>query len=77
MDLDGQGWVSLYPFIVTMTCLHCRAKETYFIDLWNPRKGTARMKSFERGYTMNNNGVSEALAQWSSLEDQTTGTASI
>ena len=35
------------------------------------------MKSFERGHTMNNNGVSEALAQWSSLEDQTTGTASI
>ena len=38
MDLDGQGWVSLYPFIVTMTCLHCRAKETYFIDLWNPER---------------------------------------
>jgi len=64
LELDHQTWVPLYPFIVTMTCSHCKARETYFIDLWDPRRGTARMKSFERGHTMNNVGVSEPLAKW-------------
>jgi hypothetical protein len=66
LDLDGGNWVALYPFIVPMNCSHCKARETYFIDLWDPRRGTARMKSFERGHTMNNPGVSEALEKWNS-----------
>jgi hypothetical protein len=64
LDLDGRNWVPLYPFILPMTCSHCKARETYFIDLWDPRRGTARMKSFERGHTMNNAEVAEALARW-------------
>lgn len=64
LDLDGRNWVPLYPFIVPMTCSHCKTRETYFIDLWDPRRGTARMKSFERGHTMSNTAVAEALAQW-------------
>jgi hypothetical protein len=32
---------------------------------WDQRRGTVRMKSFERGHTMNNTGVSEALTEWS------------
>lgn len=64
IELDRHHWVPLYPFIVTMTCSHCKARETYFVDLWDPRRGTARMKSFERGHTMNNVSVSEALARW-------------
>jgi hypothetical protein len=69
LDLGGQEWGPLYPFIVTMTCSHCKAKETYFIDLWDPRRDTARMKSFERGHTMNNTSVSEALTKWNGMFD--------
>lgn len=64
LELGNQSWVSLYPFIVTMNCAHCKAKETYFIDMWDQRRGTARMKSFERGHTMSNPEVSDALATW-------------
>lgn len=64
LDLDGRNWVPLYPFIVPMTCLHCKARETYFVDLWDTRRGMARMKSFERGHTTNNTNVSEHLAEW-------------
>ncbi len=64
LDLGHGYWVPLYPFIVTMTCSHCRARETYFIDMWDQRRGVARMKSFERGHTMSNQGVSEALSEW-------------
>lgn len=65
LDLGRQDWVLLYPFIVAMTCSHCRARETYFIDMWDQRRGVARMKSFERGHTMSNKGVSAALSEWS------------
>jgi hypothetical protein len=64
LDLDGHNWVPLYPFILPMVCSHCKARETYFIDLWDQRRGTVRMKSFERGHTMSNTGVAETLAQW-------------
>ena len=64
LDLGNQSWVSLYPFIVTMNCAYCKAKETYFIDMWDQRRGTARMKSFERGHTMSNPEISDALARW-------------
>ncbi len=66
LDLGHGDWVPLYPFIVAMTCSHCRARETYFIDMWEQRRGVARMKSFERGHTMSNQGVSEALSEWDS-----------
>lgn len=66
LDLNGRDWMLLYPFIVTMICSHCKAKETYFIDLWDRRRGTALLKSFERGHTMRNTGVAEALAIWNS-----------
>ena len=66
LDLVEQNWVPLYPFIVTLNCSYCKVKETYFIDMWDQRRGTARMKSFERGHTRSNTGVSEALAKWSS-----------
>lgn len=64
MELDTEDWVPLYPFVVPMTCSHCKARETYFIDLWDQRRGIARMKSFERGHVMNSTGVSETLGQW-------------
>ncbi len=64
LELHDQDWVPLYPFILPMTCSHCKVRETYFVDLWDPRRGMARMKSFERGHTMSNTGVSEALSEW-------------
>ena len=64
LDLGNQDWVPLYPFILPMTCSHCKARETYFIDIWDQRRDTALMKSFERGHTMSNSGVSQALASW-------------
>lgn len=66
MDLGQRGWTPLFPFITTMTCAHCKARETYFIDAWDTRRGTARMKSFERGHTMLGKEVSEALSEWTS-----------
>jgi hypothetical protein len=64
LEQGVEDWVPLYPFIVPMTCTHCKARETYFIDSWDQRRSMARMKSFERGHTMNNPGVSESLAEW-------------
>ena len=66
LDLGQRGWTPLFPFMITMTCSHCKARETYFIDAWDTRRGTARMKSFERGHTMNSAEVSEALEEWAS-----------
>lgn len=65
LEPSQQDWVPLFPFITTMTCSHCKARETYFIDSWDTRRGTARMKSFERGHTMLNEEVAEALLEWS------------
>lgn len=64
LDLGNQSWISLYPLIVTMNCAHCKAKETYFIDMWDQRRGMAQMKSFERDHTMSTPEASDALATW-------------
>lgn len=66
LDLGRLDWVPLFPFMTTMTCSHCKARETYFIDSWDTRRGMARMKSFERGHTMPSTEVSEALTEWAS-----------
>lgn len=39
--------------------------ETYFIDAWDTKKGIARLKSFENGRTIPDEGVAGALAEWS------------
>ena len=65
LSLDmGENLVPLFPFIVPMVCPRCEIRETYFVDAWDTKRGTARMKSFERGHTMNNAEVSEALTEW-------------
>lgn len=61
LDLGGQNWVQLYPFVVASNCPHCRYRETYFIDRWNDRKGTTLMKSFERGHTEERKDISASL----------------
>jgi hypothetical protein len=62
LDLGHGNWVQLYPFIVASNCPSCRYRETYFIDRWNDRKGTAVLKSFERGHTEEQKEISGALA---------------
>ncbi|CAA9461950.1 MAG: FIG00641605: hypothetical protein [uncultured Rubrobacteraceae bacterium] len=64
LELGGGDWLPLYPFIVPMTCPRCKVAETYFIDAWDRKKNTARMKSFERGHTMSNPEVSDSLSGW-------------
>ncbi len=60
---DG-GRLALYPFLVSGTTLGRDGGETYFVDAWDTRKGTARMKGFERGETANDPGISGALSGW-------------
>jgi hypothetical protein len=47
LDPGSGDWCSLYPFIVPMICPRCEEVETYFIDAWDRKKNTARLKSFE------------------------------
>lgn len=65
LEPSQQDWVPLFPFMTSMTCSHCKVRETYFVDSWDTRRGTASMKSFERGHTMLNKEVAEALLEWS------------
>jgi len=62
LDLGNQSWVSLYPFVAASNCPFCRYRETYFVDRWNDRKGTALMKSFERGHTEERRDISDSLS---------------
>ena len=61
LDLGVQNWRSLYPFILESNCPRCQYRETYFIDQWRADKGTALMKSFERGHIEERGDVSEVL----------------
>lgn len=63
MDLGNGRWMSLYPFIATMNCPHCKVRETYFVDMWDTRRSVAKMKSFERGHTEDSAEVSETLTE--------------
>lgn len=63
IDLGNQRWMSLYPFITTMNCPHCKVRETYFVDMWDQKRKIAKMKSFERGHTEDSSEISEALAE--------------
>lgn len=60
----GEDRLSLQPFITFATCLRCRSPESYFVDAWDTKKGTARLKSFERGHTISSDGISDALEGW-------------
>lgn len=60
----GDTRVPIYPFITSARCPQCGDAETYFVDAWDTRRGTARLKSFEKGHTIDSPEVSEALAGW-------------
>jgi hypothetical protein len=61
LDLGHENWVPLYPFVMASNCPRCRYRETYFIDQWDHRAGTASMKSFERSHTEERQDVADYL----------------
>ena len=58
------GHLPLWPLVVSGSTLGCGGVESYFVDAWDTRKGTARMKSFERGHTIDSAEVAQALSDW-------------
>ncbi len=64
LEVGAGNQRSLYPFIVPMTCSHCEAEENYFIDSWDRKKNTARLKSFEKGHTLNDTRIAGFLDGW-------------
>ena len=64
LDPANGDRVSLYPSVTPAVCPDCAADETFFIDAWDTKKGTARLKSFERGHTRNSAETAEALSKW-------------
>ena len=62
LDLGHQNWIQLYPFVIALNCLRCQHRETYFIDRWDYREGTASVKSFERGHIEERRDVCEYLS---------------
>ncbi len=64
LDLGGNERLSLYPFIVPMTCPACETEEVFFVEAWDRRRNAARMKSFEKGHTITDSGISDSLSEW-------------
>ncbi|MDP9479747.1 MAG: hypothetical protein M3R38_29475 [Actinomycetota bacterium] len=64
LDLGGDERLSLHPFIVPMTCPGCGTEEVFFVDAWDRRRNAARMKSFEKGHTITDSGISDSLSEW-------------
>jgi hypothetical protein len=60
----GVGWVSLFPLLVARNCRTCKTRETFFLDKWNRKKGTAMRKSFERGHEEETGEVVQNLSGW-------------
>ena len=52
------------PFITVLNCATCRQPETYFIDTWDRSAGKARLRSFERGHTVESREIATELAGW-------------
>ncbi len=64
VDPGDGSHVPLYPFMVPITCPECETDETYFIDAWDRKRDVARMKSFEKGHTVGDPGISGSLSGW-------------
>jgi len=69
IDLGGENWVPLHPFVSVKVCPNCRTREIYFIDKWED--GRIKLKSFERGHTERDPGMVQDLEVWSHWEPQT------
>jgi hypothetical protein len=62
--VDRDTWVSLYPFLSVQTCPHCKAREVFYVDKLDERRGTATLKSFERGHTEEKEEIGQELLSW-------------
>ena len=60
IQLEVSRWVSLFPFITVHNCPNCKTHETYFVDYWEDHK--AKLKSFERGHTLDGYEVAVELS---------------
>jgi hypothetical protein len=49
LEIRTGTWVSLFPFLSSLECPRCQAKETYAIDRWDGHERVG-LKSFERGH---------------------------
>jgi hypothetical protein len=62
IDLGGENWVPLYPFVSVKVCPSCRTREIYFIDKWE--NGRIKLKSFERGHVEWDPNMVQDLEAW-------------
>jgi len=62
IQIAHDSFISLFPFVTVQFCPHCKTRETFFIDRWDGEK--ARLKSFERGHTLDNSEIGNALSDW-------------
>lgn len=62
IDLGGENWVPLHPFISVRVCLNCKTSEIYFIDKWED--GRIKLKSFERGHVERDSRMVRDLEVW-------------
>ena len=60
----GVGWIPLFPLIVARNCRSCKTRETFFLDKWNRKKGSATRKSFERGHEEETEEVVQHMNGW-------------
>lgn len=51
LETSDENWVNLYPLMSVRYCPQCENRETYFYDRWDGPGHKARLKSFERGHT--------------------------
>ncbi|MGH3145636.1 MAG: hypothetical protein ACRDTR_07515, partial [Rubrobacter sp.] len=75
LETGGDQRLALYPFIISGAGLGSGDAEIYFVDAWDTKKGTARMKSFETGNTINAPKISEALGSWKDADARQDGGA--
>jgi hypothetical protein len=64
VDLGKERWVSLFPVITVQKCTRCRSLETFYVDSWDRRRGSAGLKSFERGHAASDPEVTARLEDW-------------
>lgn len=51
LETSDENWINLYPLMSVRYCPKCENRETYFYDMWDGPGHKARLKSFERGHT--------------------------
>jgi len=63
LEVSEMNWVPLSPFIRRVHCPRCGENELFYVDKMTG-DGTALLKSFERGHTVEVPEVAEAIEKW-------------